>query len=182
MLSQELGKLKRSWIMSSIIMIAIGIMMIMCPVSHIGMLIAALGYTLLVSAAVVMLEFLSSKKALINYIYLTGALLAGLLGFFILLQRLDILPMLSLVFGLILIVTGISDFRNAYFYARRAGVAAWVTLAVLSVLTIVFGVILLINPWWDSTAVIKNVIGCLMLLTSVFSIIRVILVWPFRQL
>ncbi len=181
MLSQELGKMKRSWIMSSIIMIAVGILMIMMPVSHIGMLISALGYVLLVWATVIMLDFCSSKKVLVNYIYLTGGVLAALLGLFVLIQMLDMLPLLSLVFGLVLIVEGIYDFSSAYRYARRAGHAAWVVLAVLAALTAAFGVILLINPWWDSTAVIKNVIGCMMLLTSVFSIIRVVLVWPFRN-
>ena len=42
MLFQELGKMKRTWIMRSIIMIAIGIVMIMCPVRYMGLLISAL--------------------------------------------------------------------------------------------------------------------------------------------
>lgn len=182
MLSQELGKMKRTWIMSSIITIAIGLIMIMCPVSYMGMFVSALGYILLVAATVVMLEFTTSKKVLINYIYLTGGILAALLGLFILLQRLELLPMLSFLFGLILILDGVNDFNSAYTYARRAGSAAWVTLVVMSVLTVAFGVVLLINPWWHSTEVIKNVIGCMMLITSVFSIIRVVLVWPFRSI
>lgn len=181
MLSQELGKMKRVWIMMSVIAIAVGLLMIMCPLSYIGMLVSTLGYVLLVAATVVILEFCSSKKVLVNYIYLTGGLLVGLLGLFVLIQMLDMLPLLSLVFGLVLIVEGIYDFGTAYKYARRAGHAAWITLTILSVLTIAFGVILLINPWWDSTEVIKNVIGIMMLITSVFSIIRVVLLWPFRS-
>lgn len=182
MLSQELGKVKRMWIMSSIIMIAVGIVMIMCPVSYMSMFISTLGYILLVMASITMLEFASSKKVLINYIYLTVGILAAILGLFVLLQSLELLPMLGFLFGVILVVEGINDFGNAYTYARRAGHAAWVTLAVLSVLTIIFGVFLLVNPWWHSTEVIKNVIGCMLLLTSVFGIIRIFIVWPFKNI
>ena len=181
MLFQELGKMKRTWIMTSIIMITIGIIMIMCPVRYTGMLISALGYLLLVLAAVMALDFLASKKVLINYVKLTAALFVGLLGMFILVNRGDVLPMLSLLFGLVLVVEGISDLFNAFMYARRAGRAAWWVLALLSVLTIAFGVILLINPWWDTASELKLVIGGMLLFSSVVSIIRIVLTWPFRD-
>ena len=42
MLFQELGKLKRSSIMTSIIMMAVGILMIMCPAQYVGALVSAL--------------------------------------------------------------------------------------------------------------------------------------------
>ena len=181
MLFQELGKVKRTWIMTSIIMIAIGVVMIMCPVRYMGMLVSALGYILLVAATVMGLDFLSSKKVLVNYVGLTGGICVGLLGMFVLIERREVLPILSLLFGLILVVEGLSDLFNAFMYARRAGRAAWWILAVLSLLTIVFGLILLVNPWWDSPAVLKKVIGGMMLFSSVVSIIRVILTWPFKS-
>ncbi len=181
MLFQELGKMKRSWIMTSIIMIAIGVVMIMCPVRYMGMLVSALGYVLLVAATVMILNFLSSKKVLINYIALTGALFVGLLGLFVLVHRRDILQILSLVFGLVLVIEGLSDLYNAFMYARRAGRTAWWVLAVLSVLTVIFGLILLVNPWWDTPAALKQVIGGMMLFSSVASIIRIVLTWPFKR-
>lgn len=181
MLFQELGKMKRSWIMTSIILIAIGIVMIMCPVDYMGMLITVLAYLLLVLATVMGLDFLSSKKVLINYVSLTGGLFVGLLGLFVLTKRSDVLPMLGLLFGLVLVVEGLNDLFNAFKYTRRAGSTAWGMLALLSVLTIVFGVILLINRWWDTPEALKKVIGGMLLFSSVVSIIRVILTWPFRN-
>ena len=181
MLFQELGKMKRTWIMRSIILIAIGIIMIMCPVRYMGLLISALGYVLLVWATTIGLDFLSGKKVLINYIYLTGGVVVGLLGLFVLVERRDILPMMSLLFGLILIAEGLYSLFNAFIYARRAGRTAWWVLAILSVLTIIFGVLLLINLWWNSTVSLKIAIGEMMLFSSVVNIIRVILTWPFRN-
>ena len=77
MLFQELGKLKRSMIMTSVIMMAAGILMLICPERYGRMLVAAAGYGLLILAAVMGFEFLSSKRVLINYVYLTVSLLIG---------------------------------------------------------------------------------------------------------
>lgn len=181
MLFQELGKMKRSWIMTSLIMIAIGVVMIMCPVSYMGMLVSILGYVLLIGASTTILDFLSSKKVLINYIYLTGGLITGLLGLYVLLMRNEVLLILKLIFGLMLVVGGINDLRTAFTYARRAGSGVWKALVALSLVSIVFGVILLINPWWDTTEALKMVVGVMMLLSSVISIVRVILTWPFKN-
>ena len=72
MLFQELGKLKRSSIMTSIILMAVGIMMVICPPQYIDTLVSALGYGMVTLAAVMIMDFLSSRKVLMNYIYLTG--------------------------------------------------------------------------------------------------------------
>ena len=48
MLFQELGKLKRSMIMTSVIMMAAGILMLICPERYGRMLVAAAGYGLLI--------------------------------------------------------------------------------------------------------------------------------------
>ena len=181
LLFQELGKMKRTWIMNSIIMIAIGVLLIMCPVRYMGMVVSALGYLLLVGATVMALDFLSSKKALINYVSLTIALIIALLGLFVMVNRGDVLPMLSLIFGLVMVVTGIYDFFNAFVYTRRAGQTAWGLLAVLAVLTIVFGIVLLINPWWETPVKLKTAIGVMLLFSSVVSIIRVVITWPFKS-
>ena len=100
MLFQELGKMKRSWIMTSLILIAVGIVMILCPVRYMRLMISALGYVLLVWATVLCLNYLSSSKTLMNYVSLAGALFIGILGLFVLVHRRDVLPTLGLLFGL----------------------------------------------------------------------------------
>ena len=50
MLFEELGKIKRSSIMTSIIMVAVGVLMIMCPRQYVSALVAALGYIMLIFA------------------------------------------------------------------------------------------------------------------------------------
>lgn len=180
MLFQELGKMKRTWIMSSIVLMVVGIGMLICPDRYMGLMVSALGYVLLVLATVFVLDFLSSKKALINYVFVTIGLFVGLLGLFVEMRRSDVLPMLSLIFGLVLLIEGLYELFNAFVYARRAGRTAWGVLALLSVLTVLFGVILLINPWWRTPAVLKTVIGVMMMFSSVVTIIRTVLTWPIK--
>lgn len=182
MLFQELGKMKRIWIMTSLILIALGIGIILCPVRYMGMVVSALGYALLVWAVVIFLNYLSSKKTLMNYVSLTGALFVAVLGAFVLAHRKNVLPLLGLLFGLFLIFEGLSDLFNAFVYARRAGKAQWWILAILSVFTIVSGAIIVGNPWWDTPSSLKLVIGLMMLFSSAVSIVRTIMTWPFNNI
>ena len=182
MLFQKLGIMKRIWIMTSVIMIVVALVLIVSPVMYIGVLIAALGYAMITASLVIALDFLAGNKALINYIAVAAGLVLGLLGLLVLVKRSEILPTLGLLFGIILLMSGAFDLYSAFIYARRAGSKAWMVLAVLSLITLVCGVILLINMWWDEPAVLKQIIGYMLLFSSVVNIIRVILTWPFKNM
>ena len=147
MLFQELGKLKRSSIMTSIILMAVGIMMVICPPQYIDTLVSALGYGMVTLAAVMIMDFLSSRKVLMNYIYLTGALLLALLGIAVLTLE-DIVRVLGIVFGLVLIGIGGISLVRAWMFARRAELKNWWLLALLSGIMIVFGLLLLMIFLW----------------------------------
>ena len=179
MLFQELSKLKRSSIMTSIIMIAVGVLMIMCPAQYVGALVSTLGYAMVIFAAVWVLKFISGKRALMNYIYLTGALIVALLGIAVLVLD-NIVGVLGLIFGLLAIADGGITAFHAYTYVRRAEREGWQSLIVLSGLMILFGLILLINPWWNEPIKLFDVIGGMLLFASVVSIVRLIFIWPIK--
>ena len=65
-------------------------------------------------------------------------------------------------------------------YARRAERKGWWVLIVLSVLMILFGLIILVNPWWNEPAKLFDVIGGMLLFSSVVSIVRLIFNWPIK--
>ena len=180
MLFQEMGKLKRSWIMTSIIFMFIGVVMLISPERYLNMLMAALGYILLIFSTVLELDFLTSKKVLINYIYLSGALLIGVVGLVILIYREDVLRVLGLLFGVVLVLEGLNELFNTWMYARRAQRKGWWILIILSLLLIASGIIILANPWWDTPGALMNVIGAMMLFTSAVGIVHVVMIWPFR--
>ena len=181
MLFEELGKIKRSTIMASILTAAVAIMMIICPTQYIDAFVAVLGYGMIILAAVWVLEFISGKKSLIHYIYLTGALIVALLGIGVLVFSDNIALIISIVFGLVLILDGVISIINAYVYARRAQRKGWWILVLLSILLIAAGVIILIHPWWNEPAALFDAIGVMLLFSSLVSIIRLFMIWPIRN-
>lgn len=181
MLFQELGKLKRSSIMTSIILMAVGILMIICPKQYVNALVATLGYGALVFAVVMILDFISGKKALMNYIYFTGALILALLGIAIVAFEADVARIIGLIFGVILVTDGISGIVSTWMYVRRAGRSGWWVLNVLNALLILFGLIVLVNPWWNEPTMLFDVIGVMLLFSSVVSITRLFYLWPIRE-
>ena len=179
MLFEELGKLKRSSIMTSIILMAVGIVMIICPAQYVDALVSVLGYGMVILATVWILNFISGRKALINYIYLTGALILALLGIGVLVLD-NVVLLIGIVFGLVLIGDGIISVINAWMYARRAQRKGWWLLVLLSVLMILFGLIVLVNPWWKEPTMLFDVIGGMLMFSSLVSIVRLIFNWPIK--
>ena len=104
LLFESLDKLKRNSIMTAILFMALGAVIIICPNEHLGMLLLAGGYTLVISAIVMMLNFLSGKKSIMEYIKFCGALILGLVGFSVLVFRDDIMTVLAWLSGFLLIL------------------------------------------------------------------------------
>ena len=166
--------------MTSIIMMAVGILMIMCPAQYVGALVSTLGYGILIFAAVMILDFISGKKVLMNYIYLTGALILALVGCAISVFESNVVRIIGLIFGLWLVADGAISIVNTLMYVRRAGRKGWQALVALSALLIIFGLIVLINPWWNEPTALFDVIGGMLLFSSVISIVRTIMIWPIK--
>jgi uncharacterized membrane protein HdeD (DUF308 family) len=155
--------------------------MIICPRQYVNALVSTLGYGMLVLATVWTLDFISSKKTLMCYVHLTGALILALLGIAIVAFEADVVRVIGLIFGVVLVGDGTVGIVNAWMYARRAGRSGWWVLLVLNVLMILCGLIVLINPWWNEPTMLFDVIGGMLLFSSIVSIVRLFYLWPIRE-
>jgi len=180
MLFQELNKLKWNTVMSAIVLITVGIFMVICPEKYVVTMIATLGAVLLILAVLGVLEFLSSNKALIHYVYLTGWLVVGIAGSTIIFFEINSLYTLSWIFGIFLILIGLGNVVSALSYARRAGRRGWWVLIPLALLQIAMGLIVLFNPWWNTPEKLFKVVGMMILFSSLISALRLIWVWPLK--
>ena len=180
MLFEELSKIKRSSIMTSIMLVAIGIVMIICPPQYVDSLVAVLGYGMVIFAGVLMMNYISAKKSLINCIIFAGALALLLLGIAVLVFT-NIVLLIGIIFGLVLLGDGVLTLINTWMYARRANLRGWWVLVLLSLLLIAGGVIILINPWWNETIKLFDAIGVMLLFSSLISILRLIIIWPIKD-
>ena len=92
--------------MSAILLMALGAVIIICPLKYMGELTLVGGYTLLLVALVMILNFFSSNKSLMEYIKFCGALILGLVGLCVVVFRDDIMQVLAWMFDFLLIVDG----------------------------------------------------------------------------
>ena len=181
MLFESLDKIRRNSIMSAILLIALGAIIIICPNDYIGSLMLMFGYTLVVIAIVMGLNFFNGKKSLMEYIKFTGALILGIVGLCVLVFRGDIMRVLGWLFGFLLIADGARTMFHSFTYARRSKRKGWWVLTILSLLLIMAGVILFINPWWETPEMLMKVIGCAIFFSSIVSAIRLFWTWPLKN-
>ena len=181
MLFQTLDKLKRQSILAAILMMALGVVMLICPEIYVNTLVVTVGYGMIIFAIVEILEFIVSKKALIHYIIFTGALFIAILGIFILIYNQDLLKALGWLFGFVLVQDGLFTLVNALLFARRSNRKGWWMLIVFAIVLMTLGVLIFLNPWWDSPTRLMKVIGGALLFSAFVSTLRLIWVWPFKN-
>ena len=181
MLFEALGKLKHQIVISSAVMMVIGLLLLVVPVEYDGILVNLLGYAAMLLGCVMIWDFIGSSKKLKDFILFIAALLLIVLGIFVLSSGDSTMAVLSVFFGIMLIVDGVHSAVHAWMYARRAGKKWWWVLLLLCILLIGAGIIILNNPWWDSIHSFVKVIGGTILFASAVGIVRLVLVWPLRK-
>lgn len=180
MLFESLDKIKRNSIMSSILLIALGTIILICPEIYIGLLTLVFGYTLVIIAIVMMLNFFSSNKSIMEYLKFTGALIIGIVGSCVVIFREDIMSVLAWLFGFFLVIDGTSTLFHSFTYARRSKRKGWWILTILSALLIIAGIVLFVNPWWNTPDKLMKTIGGTVLVSSMVSGIRLVWTWPLK--
>ena len=181
MLFDELDKLKRSAIMTSIVLMFIGVLLLIIPLTIFDLFNNLLGFALIVTFVVIALDFLTSKKAIINYIIFVFGMILGTLGFVLLIFEAFLISILYILVGLIPIIGGLYGVVHALLFARTSGKKGWWILIILGLVLIAFGVVQFINPWNDTTEGIVKVIGGTLMATSLISGLRLFWLWPIQS-
>lgn len=181
MLFEGLSQLKRQSIMASICLMAAGIVLIICPEPYIDTLIDVLGILLLITACIMALDFISSKKSLMNFIKMTCALVLGIVGGVILILDINTVYVLAWLFGLGLIVYGIYSLFHALVFARRSGRKGWWIMVLLSALLIFLGVVIIIHPYWTMPGELLRIIGWVVVFSVIVSALRLVWIWPIKN-
>ncbi len=181
MLFESLDKLKRNSIMSAILLIALGAIVMICPTEYISSLTLVFGYALIVVAIVMLLNFFSGNKSLMEYLKFSGALILGIIGICVLVFRGDVMRVLAWLFGFLLILDGTRTAIHSFTYARRSKRKGWWVLTILSALLIIIGIVLFANPWWDTPNMLMKAIGSAVFYAAIVSGVRLFWTWPFRK-
>ena len=185
MIFEALDKIRRNAIFTTILLMALGAIIMICPANYIPTLILGTGYTLVVVGLVMGFGFFSSKKSLVDYIKFVGAILLAIAGILVLVKRDEMMSVLAWVFGLLLFIDGLRTLLHSVTYVRRSHRKAWILLFIFSLAISALGVILFItpwfNPWFSSAETLMKAIGGTILIAAVVSLCRLILTWPFKE-
>ncbi len=178
MIFEGLNSLRRNAIMTSIVLLAFGIVLLMLPELYLQPLIEGMGAVMIIISLNMIFDYLGSRKSLINFILLTAALVLGIAGIAVLIFQDNVIFVLGALFGVILILSGFHGVFHAWVYSRRSQRQGWWMLIPLYILLIVSGFIILFNPWWDEPGAFKQAIGITIVISSIVSALRLIWVWP----
>ena len=182
MLFDSLDKIKRNAIFSAILLASLGAVILICPAAYIPTMIMGFGYSLVILALVLMLDFFTSKKSLMDYLKFVGALIVCVVGICVLLfQERNILRVMAWLFGAMLVLDGFRTMLHSFRFARKAHRKAWWVLTILSVFLMIAGVMLFVNPWFGEPEALKKVIGAVILFAAIVSVLRLIWTWPIRK-
>ena len=135
----------------------------------------------MIVAIVMVFDFLSSKKSLMDYIKFVGALLLGFAGVSALIFRDNIMLVLAWLFGFLMILDGLRTFIHSLTFARRSERKGWWVLSILSALMMVAGIMLFVNLWFRTTESLIKVIGGTVMFSAIMSGLRLIWTWPVRK-
>ncbi|MCR5404066.1 MAG: DUF308 domain-containing protein [Butyrivibrio sp.] len=181
MIFESLDRMKRSAIMTTIVLMVAGNVLMVLPNSILPLLNHLIGFLLLVYAALSVFHFMSSKKALIHYINLTIGLFGGLVGIvFLSLEEAFMNIMIALV-CILPILLGLFGIYHAFAFARRSGRRGWWILVVLSSALVAFGGFIFYNPWVGSTVGTIRLIGGTLMYTAMVSALSLIWLWPIQK-
>ena len=181
MIFEKLGNLKVNAVVFAIIMAALGVIFVLCPEDLVAALVDTIAIIMLITAVVMVLEFMTAERSTKKFIKLGIALFLGVVGLIILVVEIDTLYVIAWLFGIFLMVDGFLSLINALTYARRSGKKAWWVLVILASLLMLIGLAVIVNPWWSTPKSLLSVTGAALFYSSVVNAIRIIWVWPFER-
>ena len=182
MLFEELDKLKRTILMTTIILIFIGILLLVLPNSYVPFLQPTIAFILLVILFIIVFSFISSKKAIINYIILFFGLVAGLFGCLYFIFENFFIKTLYIFVGLIPILFGSYWIWQIITLKNLSKRKNWWLFLVLSIIMIGMGLFNFFNPWIKTNeTVLLRITGGTLVFSALISALRLIWVWPIKK-
>ena len=187
MLFKELDKLKRSVLMTTIILMFAGLLLMLMPEGFIDLIGGTLGFCLLVVFAYSVIGFIASSKAIIHYVLLAAGLVAGVLGACLTLNNDLLRDAADWLVIVIPILAGAYGICHAVFFARRSGRKGWYILVILSALLSSFGFFAIaarivgLFRYGDNAMLPIQIIGGILTFSSIVSGLSLIWIWPVHR-
>ncbi len=144
-LKDTIVSLKRGRIITALLTVLLGVLFVVMPDASADALAAVSGILLLMAGVVSLVVFLRYGIVAGNRM-LIAAIVLSLAGIFCLVHPVAVQTVLSVIFGMLIIIDG-SQFLAAGIECARMKIKGWLMMLLLSLLIIVFGGIVLLGSF-----------------------------------
>lgn len=142
-----LKKLKTNVMISSLLCIVIGIVLVIWPDLTMEIACLAIGAVLLVGGIMRLISYFTARDGSVySQMNLIFGIVLIVVGGLILWQWDKVLEIVPIIVGIVIVLHGINDLRQAYTLFKNKYDKWWVAL-ILGLLTAAFGVLLILNPF-----------------------------------
>ena len=142
-----LKKLKTNVMISSLLCIVIGIVLVIWPDLTMEIACLAIGAVLLVGGIIRLISYFTARDGSVySQMNLIFGIVLIVVGGLILWQWDKVLEIVPIIVGIVIVLHGINDLRQAYTLFKNKYDKWWVAL-ILGLLTAAFGVLLILNPF-----------------------------------
>lgn len=169
-------KLKMGKLVLALCELALGVLLLIEPVSFTTAIITVLGVLLLLAGVVSILRYFKTepKEAALEQ-NLTRGLLEAIAGLFCILNSewfIVTFPMLTVLYGVVTLITGVSKLQWSVDLLRMKA-EKWFWAAISSAVTLICSVVILCNPF-TSTAMLWMFIAITLIVEAIFDVLVVI--------
>ena len=161
-------------IIFDIVLIALGVVLIVWPVSAALMMTRIVGIVILALAIIEVVVFaLSKSKEAMEYVLLVFSVLMAALGIWLIVNPDWLVQFFNILFGVILGIYGLFGVFSSVGYGRKSGGLWWIGL-ILSIIAIAMSALIFMNPF-ATPKMLMIIIGVSLVLggiTGIFNRIR----------
>ena len=175
MMKSFLKNLKKSYILTAIFYVVLGICLTVWPETMERVVCYAFGGLLLLYGILYIIQYFAgdSDRSFYDFGMVNGLIAAGI-GIFFIVEADSVVGSLGFVLGLIILIDSFIKFQKAI-ELQRAKYTYWWVILLLSFFTIALGVILIVNPFKTVTT-LARLIGIFLILdglTDLWTISRI---------
>ena len=152
-MKEILVKIKNLSIITIIASFVIGIVLLAWPDKSITVVSILTGATTILLGVTAWISYFAKEKSIVLAVAGTVCIIVGLI---ICIKYQSIIAILLFIFGVFITISGAVDLITS-FYSKSSGIVSWGVSTFLSIAVLILGVVIMINPFSTSVALVRLV-------------------------
>lgn len=160
-IAKVISNLKKSFIITAVVSIALGIILIIFPETVGAVICYILGGLLTVGGFYLIIKFFSCRD--ITSVFsatLIGGIIIAVVGIYIIFKHETVLSIVPFLFGILAVIDGLINVQRSILLSKSGFRVWWVSL-IFSAVAIILGIIMALNPFSTAILVFRFIGICL---------------------